>query len=76
MNKQVQSIQKNMRSRLWMLRNLKSHSFKKEELLTVYRTIIRPALEYGAAVYHSSLTDEQDEALEKLQVQAFCQAGT
>ena len=35
------------------------------------KMMIRPAIEYGAAVYHSSLTDEQDEALEKLQTQAL-----
>ena len=71
MNEQVRAMQKTVRSRLWTLRNLKGHGFNQEELLTVYKTIIRPALEYGAAVYHSSLTDEQDEALERLQVQAL-----
>ena len=71
MDKQVEAIQKAVRSRVWMLRNLKGHGFNEEELLKVYKTIIRPAIEYGAAVYHSSLTDEQDEKLEGLQVTAL-----
>ena len=71
MDKQVEAIQKAVRSRIWMLRNLKGHGFNEEELLKVYKTIIRPAIEYGVAVYHSSLTDEQDEKLEGLQVTAL-----
>ena len=71
LDEQVKAIQKNVRSRLWTLRNLKNHGFTEEELLKVYKTIIRPVMEYAAPVFHSSLTDEQDESLEKLQVQAL-----
>ena len=36
--------------------------------MRVYTTIIRTVIEYGAVVYHSSMTDEQDEeAVENLQ---------
>ena len=33
--------------------------------------MIRPVVEYGCVVYHSSLTDEQDERLERLQDHAL-----
>ena len=56
-----------MRSRYWTLRNLKNSGFTNEELVTVYKTIIRPMADYGSVVYHSSLTDEQDELLDRLQ---------
>ena len=50
-----------------MLRNLKHSGFTTEELLTVYKTMIRPVAEYGAVIFYSSLTDEQDEILDNLQ---------
>lgn len=53
--------------RLWTLRNLKNSGFTNEELVRVFSTIIRPVIEYVAVMYHSSLTDEQDEAIENLQ---------
>ena len=64
---QVESVKKKIRSRYWMLRNLKKAGFTKEELVTVYSTMIRPVADYGAVVYHSSLTDQQDEILDNLQ---------
>ena len=68
---QVNAVKKNIRSRYWMLRNLKKSGFTTEELLKVYKTMIRPVADYGSVVYHSSLTDEQDEILEGLQVGAL-----
>ena len=67
MSAQVKSIQRKFRSRLWMLRNLKLSGFNTQELLTVYKTMVLPVVDYGAVVYHSSLNDEQEEALDKLQ---------
>ena len=54
LDKQVKAIQKNVRSRLWTLRNLKSHGFTEEELLKVYKTIIRPVMEYAACLLYTS----------------------
>ena len=59
---QVKAIQKGIRSRYWTLRNLKGSGFTDEELVTVYKTIIRPVADYCC-----SLTEEQDYELEKLQ---------
>ena len=53
------------------MRNLKANGFNNEELVHVYKTMIRPVAEYGCVVYHSSLTDDQDERLERLQDHAL-----
>ena len=71
MSAHVEWVAKNMRMRLWMLRNLKRSGFNTEELVTVYKTMIRPVADYACVVYHSSLTDEQDELLERVQAQAL-----
>ena len=71
MEEQVRHIVKTMRSRYWTLRNLKGNGFNTEELLQVYKTMLRPVAEYACVVFHSSLTDEQDERLERLQNHAL-----
>ena len=71
MDAQVESISRKFRSRYWTLRNLKNSGFTQEELVKVYKTVIRPIADYACVVYHSSLTDEQDEVLEKLQTHAL-----
>ena len=67
----VTSIKKKMQTRYWMLRNLKKSGFTDSELVRVYTTMIRPVAEYGAVVFHSSLTDQQDELLDTLQNNAL-----
>ena len=37
----------------------------------MYKTILRPVVEYGCPIYHSSLTDSQDERIERLQDHAL-----
>ena len=39
--------------------------------MPVYRTVIRPILDYCAVIYHLVLTDEQDQMVERLQAQAL-----
>lgn len=67
MSAHVDWIVKSMRSCLWILRNLKRSRFTSEELVKVYSTMLRPVAEYCCVVYHSSLTDRQDEQLERMQ---------
>ena len=77
MEAQVQHVTKAVRMRYWTLRNLKKNGFNTEELVQVYKTMIRPVADYGCVVYHSSLTDDQDERLERLQDHALkCIYGT
>lgn len=54
-----------------MLRNLKKSGFSEDELIRVYKTMIRPVMDYGSVVYHSSLTDAQDELIDSLQNHAL-----
>ena len=68
---QVEVARKRFRQRLWVLRHLRSLGFNSEELIRVYTTVVRPTTEYGAAVFHSQMTDEQEEELERLQNQAL-----
>ena len=67
MEAHVQWLQSAVRRHYWTLKNLKLSGFSEEELVRVYTTTIRPVLDYGAVIYHSSLTDQQDEGLERQQ---------
>ena len=67
----VQALRLRMRDTVWVLRHLKIAGFSESDLATVYRTIIRPILDYCAVIYHPMLTDEQDQAVERMQAQAL-----
>ena len=66
----VQALRLRMRDTVWILRHLKIAGFTEGELAVVYRTVIRPILDYCAVVYHPMLTDEQDQMVERMQAQA------
>ena len=68
---QVELLKNKFRSRLWTLRELRRHEFSEAELLKVYSTMIRPVVEYSAVIYHSMLSAEQTNELEKLQASAL-----
>ena len=67
----VAALQTRMRNTTWVLRHLKLAGFTESELATVYRTVVRPVLDYCAVVYHPMLTDEQDQMVERMQAQAL-----
>ena len=71
MEDHIKHIVKSVRSRYWTLRNLKRNGFNEAELVQVYKTILRPVTEYGCPAFHSSLTDEQDKRLERVQDHAL-----
>ena len=50
---------------------MKIAGFNEDELATVYRTVVRPILDYCAVVYHPMLNDDQDQQVERLQAQAL-----
>ena len=60
-----------MRDVGWVLRHLRLSGFNNDELATVYKTVVRPVLDYCAVVYHPMLTDEQDQVIERLQARAL-----
>ena len=67
----VEALRRRFRERTWILRHLKRSGFNDQELARVYRTIIRPVADYCSVIYHSLLTDEMDQAVERLQSQAL-----
>ena len=67
----VEALRKRFRQRYWILFHLKRLGFMREELCKVYRNIIRPVADYCAVVYHSMLSDEQDELLDQCQAHAL-----
>ena len=68
---QVASVTKTIRQRYWTLRHLAGVGFNKLELVKVYCSSILPLADYCDVVYHSQLTDEQDQLLENAQVGAL-----
>ena len=60
----VEAMRIRMRDTSWVLRHLKHSGFTEKELATVYKTVIRPVLDFCAVVYHPMLTDEQDQQVE------------
>ena len=53
------------------LYNLKKNGFSNEELVTVYKSSVRPVVDYLDVVYHAMLPDDLDEELDRLQNQAL-----
>ena len=67
----VAALRARMRETVWVIRHLKHSGFNEPELVRVYKTVVRPVLDYCCVVYHSILTDEQDQIIERLQAQAL-----
>ena len=67
----LDKISKKIRQRYWSLRHLRRVGFNDMELVKVYTSSIRPLAEYCCPVFHSMMTDEQDQALENAQVGAL-----
>ena len=63
----VQSIERGYGKRIWVLRNLKKSGMYKKDLVTVYKTILRPFIEYCSVVYNSMLNNQLCARLENLQ---------
>ena len=68
---QVNVLAKKFRCKMWTLRELRKAGFSEAELLAVYKSAIRPILEFSSVIYHSLLTNEQSEFLETLQYNAL-----
>ena len=50
----VAALQRRMRDTAWVLRHLKIAGFSQDELATVYRTVVRPILDYCACLLYTS----------------------
>ena len=51
----------------WILRILKHAGIPCQSLVEVYKSLVRPVLEYPSNVFHTTLTEESSESLERLQ---------
>ena len=67
----VEALRKRFRKRYWCFYHLRHAGFDDDELARVYRTILLPLADNCAVVYHSILTDEQDQVIERLQAQTL-----
>ena len=67
----VEALGQRMRVSVWVLRHLGLSGFNQSELATVYRTVLRPILDFCCVFYQSILTDEQDQIIERIQSQAL-----
>ena len=67
----IEALNKRLRARLWVLRHLRESGFSEEELVRVYKVVIRPVHDYLCVVYHPMMTDEHDERVERMQAQAL-----
>lgn len=67
----VNNLRTSMRRRSWALSKLRRRGMKKEDLIKVYTSMIRPAVEYASPAWHSMLTGEQSGILESQQTQAM-----
>ena len=68
---QVEALCKRFRSRTWALRDLRKSGFTENELVTVYKSVIRPIIEYTSVIYHPMLTADQTNYIEKQQTRAL-----
>ena len=67
----VNDILRRANGKLHMLRLLKRHFLPCQDLITVYRSYIRPICEYGCPVWHGGLTVKQSSSLESVQKRAL-----
>ena len=70
-NCHVERLIERFYSRLWTLRFLKRSGLKQDALLAIYNCVLRSAVEYCSAVYHSMIPGILAEKLEKIQRQAL-----
>ena len=63
--KNCQEICKSAYSRLSLLTKLKYVGVSKEDLLDIYKLFIRSVAEYCSVVFHSTLTQQQSEKIQK-----------
>ena len=64
-------LHRRFKSRVWALRHLKINGFKQNELVRVYKMMIRPVAEYCSSVFHSMITQSDSLELERIQMQAL-----
>ena len=70
-NVHIDQTIKKARKRLFFLSQLKRAGISKSDLLTVYKSLINPVLNYGAEVFHAALPKYLSDDLEGIQKMAL-----
>ena len=63
----VSLIKKKFGARSWIIRQLRQLGVDPETMIKVYTAIIRSVIEYAVPAFHSLLTSEQDNQIERMQ---------
>ena len=66
----VDHIVKQGNRKLFMLKQLRQFYLSPDDLLTCYKTFVRPSCEYGAPAWHAGLTMKQRRRIEFIQKRA------
>ncbi|KAI8479751.1 hypothetical protein Bbelb_424990 [Branchiostoma belcheri] len=67
---QVREMTRKGNQRLYLLCRLRQFNLPVEDLLTVYKSFVRPVVEYAAPVWHGGLTRDQRKKIENIQRRA------
>ena len=70
-NAHVDYMLSKVNRKLWTLRNIKKAGMSKDDMINVFNTIIRPVCDFASVTYHSMLTLEQSEEIERVQKRAM-----
>ena len=63
----VKKLRKMYGARAWTIRHLKKVGMDQKLLVRIYCELVRPIFEYECPAFHTILTDDQSERLEKMQ---------
>ena len=66
MSAHVNYLYKKICARTWAIRKLKKAEIDIDLILTYYKTVIQPVIEYAVQVYQHALTEEQSNKIESL----------
>ena len=56
---------------LWSMRHLKRSGMEREDLLSIYKSVMRPTIDFASVSYNSLLTKEQSLNIERLQMKSM-----
>lgn len=63
----IKQLRKSYGARAWVIRHLRRLDLEPGLLVRIYFSLIRPIFDYASPAYHTTLTDQQSESLERLQ---------
>ena len=67
----VEDVKNRLRSRTWALSRLRKIGLDEEKLVKAYKTLIRPVAEFAAPAWHSMISADRSEQLERQQTLAL-----